>query len=149
MKHQTINEKLKAHSAPRASGCIEWILSTDSYGYGKFKWRGRSFAAHRASYECENGAIPDGLEILHTCDNPSCINPAHLIAGTHADNMRDMAQKGRDARAPKITASQALAIRTDARAQRAIAKEYGLSQSQVGRIKRAEHWARAVQGGEN
>ena len=75
--------------------CWEWIGTRDRHGYGKMGTNKKTKLSHRISYEMEIGEIPDGYCILHTCDNPPCCNPAHLWAGTHADNMRDMASKGR------------------------------------------------------
>lgn len=53
------------------------------------------FKAHRVSYEMRHGPIPDGLNILHDCDNPNCVNPSHLKAGTQQENMRDASLRGR------------------------------------------------------
>jgi hypothetical protein len=75
-------------------GCWEWTAGTQ-YGYGRFVLGGRTFKAHRLSYEISVGVIPDGLKVLHHCDNPPCVNPAHLFVGTHADNVRDREAKGR------------------------------------------------------
>jgi hypothetical protein len=74
--------------------CWIWI-GTCPNRYGRFGFAGRKVPAHRFAYELENGAIPAGLNILHRCDNPRCVRPAHLFIGTHTDNMRDMFSKGR------------------------------------------------------
>lgn len=79
------------------SGCWEWQWGLDSHGYGQMKLNGSSFRAHRASWIKHNGPIPEGLNVLHSCDNRRCINPDHLFLGTHQDNMDDRENKGRGA----------------------------------------------------
>jgi len=73
--------------------CWVWL----GYGnrYGQLMVDGQMILAHRLSWEIHNGEIPDGMNVLHTCDNPPCTNPKHLFLGTHLDNMKDMAAKGR------------------------------------------------------
>lgn len=75
--------------------CIEWTGATNGAGYGVRRINGRNVLVHRYVYEQECGPIPDGLELRHTCDNPPCYNTEHLIPGTHAENMRDMVERGR------------------------------------------------------
>lgn len=79
------------------SGCWLWTGSLTANGYGQIGRDGGGGVtyAHRASYEMHIGPIPDGLHVRHRCDNPPCVNPMHLELGTHADNMRDMASRGR------------------------------------------------------
>jgi len=71
----------------------EGCLRTD--GYGCFRLNGKTRTTHRLAYEWLVAPIPLGLQVLHRCDNPSCVNPNHLWLGTHGDNMRDAAAKGR------------------------------------------------------
>lgn len=75
--------------------CWEWRAARDKNGYGFFKLYPLMLKAHRVSWEYRHGPIPKGLFVLHRCDNPPCVNPAHLFLGTARDNSRDMFSKGR------------------------------------------------------
>ena len=81
----------------KTDGCWLWTAGTFArrYGYGQFGLNGHPHKAHRLAWEFTNGPIPEGLSVLHHCDNPPCVNPAHLFLGTRGDNTRDMMMKGR------------------------------------------------------
>jgi len=133
-----------------ATGCKIWNGPRQQFGHGTIAISGGRALVHRTAWECENGPIPEGLDCLHDCpggDNPACWNVDHLWLGTQADNNADrdrkgrqVAPKGEDHGCAKLTAQQVLAIRADERLNYMIADEYGVSFSQVGRIKRGVSW---------
>ena len=79
----------------KSGDCWVWMASIDSSGYGHLGIDGKTARAHRVSWVLAHGPVPDGLYVLHRCDNRKCVNPEHLFLGTHSDNMRDMKVKGR------------------------------------------------------
>ena len=79
----------------KTENCWLWQSSMTKQGYGLFWFDGKCVLAHRLSFEFYNGPIGDGMCIMHSCDNPSCVNPAHLSLGTLKDNTQDMLNKKR------------------------------------------------------
>jgi len=77
--------------------CWEWKGAKDRLDYGRFSINRKMYGAHRTIYGICYGEIPYNLEVCHKCDNPSCCNPSHLFLATHADNMKDMVKKNRQA----------------------------------------------------
>lgn len=140
-------------------GCWLWTGHRSKRGYGKF-WAGRSLLAHRVSAALDY-RNPVGQEVCHECDNPPCVNPAHLWVGTHSDNMRDAVAKGRHKSGlrgrdfsgerhggAKLTAAQALEIYRRGATEWAadLAAEYGVASRAVRRILNGKQWA-SVTGG--
>lgn len=80
---------------PQLGCCWLWLGRPTPRGYGHQRWDGKMMRAHRVAWLISIGPIPTGLFVLHHCDNPPCVNPAHLWLGTHDDNMRDRQEKGR------------------------------------------------------
>ncbi len=80
------------------TGCWFWIGGTKTFGYGNFSIKDRTYSSHRVSFQFFKHNIPKGFMVLHSCDNPYCVNPDHLYLGTHRDNMNDKIKRGRSAR---------------------------------------------------
>ena len=80
------------------TGCLEWTGALDSDGYGVFWWNGRTHRSHRVSYQWFHGSLEEGDVLLHTCDNPICVEPTHLSIGSQSENLTDMKEKGRAAK---------------------------------------------------
>jgi hypothetical protein len=96
--------------------CWEWIGARHWKGYGRFCFEGVNALAHRVSWVLHKGPIPDGLHVLHRCDNPSCVRPEHLKLVSNQDNMDDRNRRGRTAHGEhllraKLTAAQVKEIR--------------------------------------
>ena len=143
---KTLKERLEAKSAPQPNGCIYWTGAITTDGYGLIRYGKRLIGAHRASHLVYLGEIPAGKHVCHRCDVRHCINPAHLFLGTHQENMRDMIEKGRQARGGanshgRLTEEQILEIRGDARTQCEIAADYKITQPQVSYIKNRKCWS--------
>lgn len=81
-----LRSKIESRYVISKSGCWEWTRGRFQYGYGKIKVKGHTLGAHRVYYQLINGAVPSDLVISHLCDNPPCINPAHLEATTQWEN---------------------------------------------------------------
>ena len=151
-----LDERLKANMVVNVTtGCWEWQGSKRN-GYGRITIGSRKDGtrrvamAHRVSYELFKGEIPDGMEICHKCDNPCCINPNHLFAGTRQDNIDDREQKGRNnppkgehnGRA-KLTKSQIVEIRQkhqQGATLRGLGREYGVNKTTIADIVSGKHW---------
>jgi hypothetical protein len=118
--------------------CWPWKKARVTDGYGTIQSASQPFATHRLAWEIKNGAIPPGMCIMHTCDNPPCCNPNHLVLGTSLDNVKDMVNKKRGS--VTLSKEQVEAIKIDPRTQRRIANEYKITQSMVSLIKSGKRW---------
>lgn len=135
----------------KTSTCWLWTGATNKLGYGILHMRRLPGHAHQAAYVLAKGPIPDGLCVLHKCDNPPCCNPEHLFLGTRTDNNRDMVQKNRqrgpiglDNAATKITEDDVREIRRRAasgESQRRITCDYPINSRSVSNIINRLTWS--------
>ncbi len=125
------------------SGCYLWAGAIGADGYGTTRYEGRTWRAHRLSLALSDGNSVDGVVVCHKCDTPSCVNPEHLFAGTQAENVRDMAAKGRSnltGRA-RLSADVVQAIRSSTERPSAIGRRFGICASTVSKIRSGKRWA--------
>lgn len=132
----------------KTPSCWLWIGTKERNGYGLAytgkRPDGRKIRhyAHRIAYALHYGSAPAHLEVMHQCDIPGCVNPAHLRLGTHAENCADSARKGRRAKTKptirKISAEGVIEIRESNQSSEFFANRYGVSVSHVNRIRRGE-----------
>lgn len=153
-------DRLMRRVIQTSDGCWEWTGERRG-GYGRVCINGKKIQAHRLSYSVFVGDVPPEMFVCHRCDNPCCLNPTHLFLGTTQDNMDDCRRKNRTASGHRSTAArypervargerhpcaklsieQVQAIRRDTRPQKEIAREFGIYQSAVSKIKNRKRWA--------
>lgn len=137
------------------SDCWIWNAAHNEKGYGLFGVNGRTQGAHRVSWMLNNGAIGEGMIVMHKCDNPSCVNPSHLKIGTHAQNTADAIAKGRypqitvngidRARGErngqsKLSEGEVKAIRESKERRRALALRFNVCETTISNIKLLRKW---------
>lgn len=132
--------------------CWEWTGLRSEWGYGRLSYGGHQFAAHRCSYEYAVGRLPEGMWVLHQCDNPPCVNPAHLFLGTAKDNTADMHAKGRAARlgargeanrAARLTDDMVIQIRLDYASgtdTATLAEQFGFTREYIRLLVKGKAW---------
>lgn len=137
----------------KTQSCWIWQAQVNNKGYGCLSVyredKGRHYPtyAHRLSWAFAHGPIPDGMYVLHHCDTPACVNPAHLFIGTQTDNMQDCWKKGRMTReilrenCRKVSDDDVRAIRLDRRPHHIIAADYGVKRNTVYLIKNLRKWS--------
>ena len=132
----------------KSGDCWVWTASLLKTGYGCIRINKTTFRAHRIAYEIAVGPIPDGALLRHTCDNPKCVNPSHLLPGTHKDNVQDALERGqmkRGEEAPnaKLSALEVETIRAklaEGVEGRTLARQFDVSEATISVIKNRKRW---------
>ncbi len=128
-------ELILANIIKDENGCWNWTKGSDTHGYGTASHYGKVRRVHIIAWELWNDKkVPDGLECMHSCDNPKCCSPYHITPGTERENHLDAVSKGR--KIMKISDNDVISILNDCRKYSEIAVQYGVSKQLVYRIKR-------------
>lgn len=141
----------------KTDGCWTWTGGKYNGGYGFLRGIGGrnapNVAAHRFSYMIHKGDIPQGMVIMHSCDNPACVNPDHLSVGTYKDNTQDMISKGRRANNPLtygkgevnpralLNEAKVRYIRASKASHAALARELGVSDVCIFKVRNRQTWS--------
>lgn len=131
--------------------CWEWEAYRDKDGYGRFRLNGKKWQAHRVAVLLD-GRNPEGKVVMHTCDNPGCVNPSHLVVGTQQENIRDALRKGRlDNRGvrngrSKLDPEKVRRIRASDRPSRALARRYEVDPKTIRDIRANKLWKHVEEG---
>lgn len=152
MPDEILNRFVEKVRIGNADDCWIWTGSRKSTGYGTFNVSGKTHSAHRIAYRLCNGDIRDGQIVRHSCDNPSCCNPNHLLSGTQSDNMRDMSERMRTC-GQLLSDVDALEIRRlyleEGVKQADISRRYGVTKSTVSAVIRGKNFFRLGAPDEN
>lgn len=146
-KIKTLEERLWDRvSVDKNTGCLLWGGHCGHAGHGQIGANGKVLRVHRVSWEINNGPIPDGLNVLHKCDTPNCVNPNHLFLGSQKDNMADMKAKNRSTKGikhgnSKLTDDVVRRIRKDRRRLVEIASDYGIAISTASQVRSGQGWS--------
>lgn len=151
------SERFMKWLAPQSNGCWDWQgatikhKDTRQYSWHGF-WRnssGNIELSHRAAWRMFKGEIPDGLHVLHKCDNPKCVNVEHLYLGTHQDNMRDVKERGRGNPGhlqgskhgmAKLTEEKVREIRESSESAKEIAQRMGVARTTIYDVRNGKIW---------
>lgn len=144
----TLRERFYARTKVGNNGCIEWTAAKFHWGHGACTVARKQRKAHRVAWEIEHGPIQPGLVVCHRCDNPSCVNTAHLFLGTQLDNIRDASEKRRMAHGEqhgnsKLTKGDVIAIRAEHESGAtlvSIARRYSVTPANVRSVIRRWTW---------
>jgi HNH endonuclease len=141
----------------KGDGCWIWTGNKTKAGYGRFQTGGKGgphHLAHRFSYELAKGPIPKGCIVMHSCDNPSCVNLEHLSVGTHKDNTADMIAKGRHGRGAAVGAKNGKAVLTNedvllirqypSETHAGLARRMGVATSTIRGVRSGRTWSHII-----